>query len=281
MGYIKTAKHYAWKLSNLGINPLYFTKSITFAQSLTKDKKWWERLLNNCRKQSDNHKLEYAAYRRKFNELIDTHRQLMSNKTRKNFKESPLLSVQYAHLIDSFTNFIKAYGFPTEQILGIETKNDTLINEDKAIYGILSSYYKGLIHNKELDEICLSAVKSGTLDNYNFAQLNDQNPNFSGRFYGTANYYFIYNCAIYEDKPVIVEFTKSKDIKGRVDSFRKLIYMDKLDNSLLKMIYSLTNKDEKFVIRDQFTVVNQFSDNELQAIFLANKRLLANLKDCK
>ncbi|WP_293906133.1 hypothetical protein [Sphingobacterium sp. UBA5670] len=281
LGNIKAAKQYAWKLSNLGINSLYFTNSITLAKCLAKEKKWWERLLNNCRKRSDNQRLENAAYRKRFNQLLDMHRELISNKTRKNFKESPLLTVQYAHLINSFTSFINDNGFPTEQILGIETKNDTLINEHKAIYDILSSYYKGLIYNKALDEICLSAVKCGELDNYDFAQLNDQNPNFSGRIYGTSNYFFIYNCSVYEDKPAIVEFTKPIDVKERIDSFRKLIHLEKLDNSYLKMTYSLTNNNDKFLIRDQFTLIYPFSDNELQATFLANKRFLTILKDCK
>ncbi|MDR3008604.1 MAG: hypothetical protein LBV59_11760 [Sphingobacterium sp.] len=281
LGDVKTAKKYAWKLSELGINPLYFTKSAKLVQCFIKDKKFWKRLIDNCSKQSANQKLKYAAYRSKFNGILDIHHQFVSNKTLKNFKQNPQLSVQYTQIIDSFTSFIKVHGFPTEHILGIETKNDTLINEDKAIYAILGSYYKGLSNNKTLDGICVNAVKSGELDNYDFALLNDQNPNFTGRFYGTSNYYFVYNCTIYEDKPALVEFTKPKDTKARIDSFRKIIHLDKLDNSYQKMNYSLTDKDNEFLIRDQFTLVYPFSDKELQAIFLANKRLLGILKDCK
>lgn len=281
LGDLKTAQKYAWKLSELGINPLYFTKSAKMVQCFIKDKNGWKKLIDNCSKQSANQKLKYAAYRSKFKGLLDIHHQFLSNKTLKNLKQNPQLSVQYTQIIDSFISFIKLYGFPTEHILGIETKNDTLINEDKAIYAILGSYYKGLSNNKTLDGICLNAVKSGKLDNYDFALLNDQNPNFSGRFYGTSNYYFVYNCAIYEDKPALVELTKPKDTKARIDSFRKIIHLDKLDNSYLKMNYSITDKDDEFLIRDQFTLVYPFSDNELQAIFLANKRLLRILKDCK
>lgn len=190
--------------------------------------------------------------------------------------ERKQMDLTYDTLSQDLYNLFNSIGFISEQMIGAVVKDDTTLEYWlPANIIVVHNYQSRRVGDTLFRPILYKAIEQGLIKPEYVAHIEDFGSNNIGRpDYGTAHSYMLYKCNVYLDH-------YAKESFPAADENRKQIGMGPVADDLKKILFKISNPENEFMIRANYSKIGSFANTDSEEKFLQTSELIVkDIPDC-